>query len=476
MRVISSTNDVRSSKSPSPLPSPGLPGEGEKSLPGFSRGKRKIIDVGAAGFAMRLICKLTAIVTLCSTVAAAEPEIGSTARPFPDTSNRIRVYADQFPSQLNDAQWKFIATHYVGGQKQTRTWVRTIRRLNPGFLMLHYQLALGAGPAKIVIGDQWTSDADLIDKHEDWFVHDAAGHRLQQKQWAWNVMNIGFEANHPKTGFPRYWVDSALSRMRENEDDGVFADSYTQDILMLQTDPGGFPSFTDVETCKSQWLPGLNAYGHFIERQFQAAPERFYFLPNLGALQTKWDNVTRLDVGDGGMVEGFASPGSGRSYSVEDWKLQMTRVLALAAKNKIILCQSYIDPRDTNQRWFVIGSHLLTKGRHSFVNMFEKSSLEWYPEYEVKLGDFDGPPQTDVSRYWDTEAGVFRRAFAHGEVLVNPDERAASIRFAMSVRLIGATGGGLFDGHKAWSSGLTTTTTHDVEIPPHSARVVMIDR
>jgi hypothetical protein len=434
------------------------------------------MGVGRVGRAMRLICKLAALVTVCATVAAAEPELGSVVRPFPDTSDRIGVYADQFPAQLNDAQWKFIAAHYVGGQKQTRNWVRTIRRLNPGFLMLHYQLAVGAGPAKIVTGDRWTSDADLINKHEDWFLHDAAGRRLLQKQWGWNVMDISFEANHPGTGFPRYWVDSAFARMRENEDDGAFADSYTQDILMLQTDPGGFPSFTDVATCKSQWLPGLNAYGHFIERQFQATPERFYFLPNLGALVTKWDNVTRLDVGDGGMVEGFASPGGGRSYSVEDWKLQMTRVLALAAESKIVLCQSYIDTRDMDQRWFVIGSHLLTKGRQSFLNMFEKSSLEWYPEYELKLGRFDGPPQTDVSHYWDPEQGIFRRAFAHGEVLVNPDERAVHIHFATSVRLISAAGGGLFDGKEAWSGGLAMTTTGDVEIPPHSARVVIFDR
>jgi hypothetical protein len=38
MRVISSTSGVRSSKSP--LPSPGVPGEGEKSSPGLSRAKR----------------------------------------------------------------------------------------------------------------------------------------------------------------------------------------------------------------------------------------------------------------------------------------------------------------------------------------------------------------------------------------------------------------------------------------------------
>jgi hypothetical protein len=419
---------------------------------------------------------LPAFLATAATAAAAQPQLGSAARPFPDTSERIMVYADQFPNQLTDAQLNFIATHYAGGQKQTRSWVQRVRRINPRFLMLHYQLAVGTGPATIVIGDQWTSDFALVNKHEDWFLHDSAGHRLLEKQWGWNVMEIGFDADHPRSGFPHYWVDSALSRMRENEDDGVFADSYTQDILMMQVQPEGFPCFTDVPTCKTQWLPDLNAYGEFIRRHFQAEPERFYFLPNLGGLMTTWDNVTKFDVGDGGMVEGFASPGGGRSYAQDDWKLQMTRVLALAAEEKIVLCQTYIDPADANQRWFVVGSYLLSKGRHSFLNMFQKTSLEWYPEYELKLGAFDEPPQTDLTSYWLPEYKVFRRRFANGQVLVNPEAQPAEVQFNDPVRLLGAVGGGVFGVEKAWSGELTETRTRDVEVPPHSARVVIYER
>lgn len=412
----------------------------------------------------------------CANAAAAQPQLGSVSRPFPDTTDRIMVYADQFPDQLTDAQLKFIATHYAGGQKQTRSWVQRVRNINPGFLMLHYQLALGTGPARILIGNQWSSDFDLVDRHEDWFLHDAAGHRLLQKQWGWNVMDVRFEASHPRSGFPQYWVDSAVSRMRENEDDGVFADSYTQDILMMQVEPAGFACFTEVLACKSQWLPSLNTYGEFIERHFHAQPEKFYFLPNLGGLVSTWDNVTKIDVGDGGMVEGFASLGQGRFYSVDDWKLQMTRVLALAAEDKVVLCQTYIDSADINQRWFVVGSYLLSKGRHSFLNMFRKTSLEWYPEYGLKLGAFDEPPQSDVTAYWLPDFKVFRRRFADGQVLVNPDEQPAEVQFNDPVRLLGAAGGGLYGGETAWSGDLTETRTRDVEIPAHSARVVMYAR
>jgi hypothetical protein len=102
---------------------------------------------------------------------ASETRLHSAVRSFPESRERILVYADQLPSQLTDAQWKFVATHYVGGQKQTRSWVRTIRQLNPNFLMMHYQLGLGAGPAKFVVGDEWTSDFDQLSKHDGWFLH-----------------------------------------------------------------------------------------------------------------------------------------------------------------------------------------------------------------------------------------------------------------------------------------------------------------
>ncbi|CAN5370297.1 hypothetical protein BH10PLA1_BH10PLA1_17120 [soil metagenome] len=112
------------------------------------------------------------------------------------------------------------------------------------------------------------------------------------------------------------------------------------DVLMRQLKTAKFPWFSNAQACKTEWLPQLNAYGDFVQQHFQAAPEKFYFLPNLGGFITTWDRVTKLDVGDGGMVEGFAMPRPGQFYSPEDWKLQMTRIVALVAKEEIVLCQT----------------------------------------------------------------------------------------------------------------------------------------
>lgn len=417
--------------------------------------------------------KITFTLLALLLLSVANAQIGAAARSFPDSCNGILIYADQLPSQMTEAQMRFAATHYVGSQKMTRAWIRRMRRLNPHFLMLHYQLAVGTGPAAFLDGDQWTNDFQEVTKHESWFMHDAASHRLRQPAWDWYVMDIRFDGDRPKTGFPDYWLQTALQRMRDNEDDGCFADSYTQDILMNQLQPPT-PLFTDVARNKRDWLPQLNRYGAFCAAGFHRQPERFYYLPNLGGLVTTWDHVTELAVGDGGMNEGFCASGPGQYYSVDDWKLQMSRLLGLAAHGKILLCQTSIAGANADHRWFVVGSFLLTKGRHSYLNMFQNSSLEWYLEYEVPLGPYLEEPKKNVSDYWVSAWGVYRRDYAGGMVLVNPGAQPVTIAdLGGTFRLVEAQGGGPVDADGHVTGHLTFRTVTSLTLPAHSARVLL---
>ena len=263
-----------------------------------------------------LICRVMTACLLGVSLLPCRAQNARSPRPFPDTQSRIRVFADQLPTQLTDTQRHFIASHYVGSQKQTCAWVRKIREINPGFLMLHYPLAVGAGPVELLDGDTWMNDFDRVTKHEDWFVHNEQGNRLLQTDWNWYVMDIRFAGSTPRTGFPEYWLRTCLKRMRDAEADGCFADSYTQDIVMHQVKPPGAAIFSDVEACRRDWLPNLNRYGSYVAAAFHRQPERFAFLPNLGGMVTTWDKVTDLAIGDGGMNEGFCAPAPNQSYVV----------------------------------------------------------------------------------------------------------------------------------------------------------------
>lgn len=406
------------------------------------------------------------------TLAPCQAQNAAPPRLFPDTSAKILVFADQLPTQITEAQRRFIAAHYVGSQKQTRAWIRKVRQINPDYLLLHYQLAVGAGPASFLDGDSWINDFDQVAKHEDWFIRNAKGERLLQPDWKWYVMDIRFKGDVPRTGFPDYWLKTCLKRMRDCEADGCFADSYTQDILMNQVKPSA-PLFSDVEVCKREWLPNLNHYGAYVAAAFHRQPEKFVFLPNLGGMVATWDKTTNLAVGDGGMNEGFCASGPDNYYSDDDWKLQMNRLLGLAAKGKIVLCQTGIAPAALDHRWFVVGSHLLTKGRRSYLTMFQKSPFEWYPEYTLDLGAYKEEPKPDIDSYWRPEWKCYAREFAKGIVLVNPLAAPTTVTFPTPLRVLTAQGGGAVGEDGKAPGSLSETAVTSVIIPAHSARIAL---
>jgi Hypothetical glycosyl hydrolase family 15 len=227
-----------------------------------------------------------------------------------------------------------------------------------------------------------------------------------------------------------------------------------------------------VDDCLANWIPNLNQYGAYCATTLHSQPEVFYYLPNLGALITSWD-TTNYGVGDGGMNEGFAIPDSTNYYALSDWQLQMGRNLNLSSQGKIVIGQSYINGSNNDQRWFVVGSHLLTKGNRSYLNMFQTNSLEWYPEYTVDLGTFDAEPVADLSQYWNSTWGVYQRNFENGIVLVNPGTTAVKVRLGGTYNLVASSGGGPVPSSGSQPGSLSTSAVTSVKIPAHSARVLL---
>ncbi|HZU60252.1 MAG TPA: hypothetical protein VE983_04760, partial [Solirubrobacteraceae bacterium] len=66
-------------------------------------------------------------------------------RPIPNTSGAIHVWNDQLPDSMTAAQIAFVAAHVDGTQKVSLQTARRLRSHKPGFLVLHYRLAIGDG-------------------------------------------------------------------------------------------------------------------------------------------------------------------------------------------------------------------------------------------------------------------------------------------------------------------------------------------
>lgn len=396
-----------------------------------------------------------------------------TGRAWPDSSARIVVFADQLPEGLSEAQRRFAAAHLAGTQKMRVSEIRALRVYNPNFLCLHYQLALGCGVHAFIVGDQWTSDWAYVNSQESWFLHNSLAQRVRQTVWDWDVMNVTGSAGAFNTGFPEYWMTTCLERIAINENDGVFADSFTADAYFDQCNPS-HPWFQDVGQCLAQWVPSLNAYGAAIRNRFEVDGRGYRFLPNLGALITAWD-ATDYSLGHGGMIEGFCFWEAGAYFDPSDWQLQLERALALARSNRIVICQSYIgDASNINDRLFALASYLLIKGAHTYINLMAASGLEYYPEYTLSLGSAVGGMPSGLADLWDSTWQVYRRSFANALVLVNPGNTAVPIVLPGSnYLLVAVSGGGSVNEDGAYIGGISAVAVTSLTVTAHSGVILL---
>ncbi|MCX6357579.1 MAG: putative glycoside hydrolase [Candidatus Aureabacteria bacterium] len=404
---------------------------------------------------------LACLAMVCPSTAVAQ------ARTFPDTRDGIHVFSDQIQSGMTPAQYAFAAARLVGCQKMLLDDVRSLRALNPSFIVLHYQLGCGNGQEPFIDGNTWTFDWSLVNGREEWFMHQG-GARLHMVAWNWYLMDIGSD------GYRNYWIASCLQRMRDTECDGVFADSFTIDGYFNALSPD-HPWFTDPDQCLANWVPALQAYGSYLHAALSA--EEFFFLPNLGGLVTGWDTTDYADLGDGGMIEGFGAWGNDSYFDLADWRLQMDRTLALARAGKIILCQSYTSDAALNERLFLTGCYLLIKGARTYFNMIgaeHGEELLYYPEYGIPIGAYQGDIPASIDELYDAARGCYRRDYSNGMVLVNPGDGEADVAdLGGTWELVAASGGGAVDDHGHTDGTLAYQPVTGVRLPAHSAAILL---
>ena len=296
----------------------------------------------------RLLGLAVAVALLAGAPAAAA------RRPIPDTSGAVHVWQDQLPDSMTAAQIRFVAQHVDGTQKVSRQTAAALRGIHPGFLVLHYRLGIGDGPVPFRIGDRWASDYGSVKRHDAWFWH-MDSRRVVNRESNWYVMN-------PDSGWRSYWAHRVLYEARLLSDDGVFADSLSVPQYL------GADNFTppfQYFVGEAAWTGRVDRFMRYEERRLRG---RLWIIPNAGSWITTRDR-TDYAIPDGVMIEGFAEGQPPGYYALSDWRLEMNRVLGLVHRGKVILAQSYLSASDLVARGFVLGSYLLVKGSHTFVNM-----------------------------------------------------------------------------------------------------------
>jgi len=419
--------------------------------------------------------------TVAATTIASGAGANAAPRPWPDTTSGVHVFGDQPSQGLTDAQIAFVAAHYAGVQKITRSEANRFRAVNPEFLVLHYRLGLGLGYRAIegtcepsggwllvIEGNEWVREwpgSGVV--KEGWFYHqpEEDGSRVLNCDWGWYLMDLD------KPAWRAFWTAEVERQIEANDDDGVFMDSLSVPNYL---GGGSFdPPLPDFDPAfEAAWTERIDDWLAWLQTQPIGDA---YIIPNAGSWITTRD-ATTYAAADGLMIEGFAIEADESPYPLEDWQLQMNRVLGAVGRGQAILAQSYA--LGHQERLFGLGSYLLVKGSRTFLTFEGGSEPEWWPEYDVPIGAPIETPDAvgDLDPNGDD---VYVRRFENGMVLVNPTSPwdgtgvTRTVDLGGSFHLVHTSGGGALPPSGVPGGTLTFETVTSVTLPPYSAAVVL---
>jgi hypothetical protein len=239
--------------------------------------------------------------------------------------------------------------------------------------------------------------------------------------------------------------------------DGVFMDSTSV--------PNDFGPATYTPALPAYDPPWELTWSKKIERWLAYAQShvRKPIIVNAGSWVTTREKTSYANAA-GVMVEGFAT-----SLAPADWQLELTRALALAKLNKVVICQSYPDVDDVAARMFDLGSYLLIRGSHTYLNFGEGIRVSWFPEYDLDLGAPVDPPGLQQDQ------GAFVRHFANGLVVVNPGDSTITYKLPAAMRNETPSGGGAVpdNGVLPATWGMSEATVTTVTLQPRHAAVLL---
>jgi len=393
-------------------------------------------------------------------------------RFIPSTRRWNLIWADQIiPGNFTQAKVTFAAQHYVATQKIFSDQAAQFRAINPNFLVIAYHLAAGLNPLHNDDCPNPKSNTGIgfigivgpkgyVSEYQDYFVpwlalngitegdakyeamfqhYDALdlAHRVWHQDPAW-LMNLA------DVDWQKYLGDVSLDWMNGNSDEGVFFDVAVETNSTLYNPksrdpspvnfdwwapphgPAGEASQTQDRAAFATWMNRrfLSCYQNIFKRFHTGVDSLDYLvIPNTDQMVTSvydphWtDGDASGETIDGAMMESFGS------YRGQDMWLTLERGLRhITGRGKILIAQFY--GVDSTERLRRTAMYMLIKNENSYLNILNADGVEWYPEYEIDLGDQSRLPSTlDSLRIaGQTWQSVWARDYAHGRVLCNTSD------------------------------------------------------
>jgi hypothetical protein len=398
-----------------------------------------------------------------------------TVRVFPETTSKTLVLADQFPTTLSPEQVKFAAEHFVGTEKTPVSFNRMIRKVNPNFIVLHYHLAIWQSAVPYIIdGENWGNDLDVVDPHEDWFMHTGGVQSKDKRMQAFDdhkyLMNITNEEYY------QYFLNKMIEQCKAGEYDGIFLDSYSTNILNYYLQ--NYPDFqgtkakddkTHPELGGKSWLEASEIFMKRLTEDLEK--HNIKALPNISDFVTAWD-TTDYSLSHGGMAEGALQ--WQKHYDWSEWKRGMNGLIPLVNKDKILILESFLDDElDYRERLYRLGSYLLIRGKYTYITYFKDNPFRYYPEFDVDVGT---PLESAQNSIDDLKVGdLYIREFDKGIVVVNPnDENFVTYSVPEGYKKVTVEGGGTISNDGTINGRVIyETISGNTSLPPKSALILV---
>jgi hypothetical protein len=253
----------------------------------------------------------------------------------------------------------------------------------------------------------------ISEQHPDWFLLDTEGQRIlvQDQDTNLSLMDPG------NPGWRSFFLDRIKKIQAEPNWDGVFLDNVPVTLAFREKSghlPAAYPDDTSYQTAVQGFLEYLyEGYFH---------PNQKLVVANLVSRKDDAVWISQLNYLDGAMHEGWAIDWPDGYRSVDTWEKQMALAEQTQEMGKTMVMVSQGAQEDRALQNFAFASYLLINHGNAF---FRYASSEHYADvwlYENYTYDLGEPLG---SRYREGQA--WRRDFARGTVLVNPETHQAEI-------------------------------------------------
>jgi hypothetical protein len=325
-----------------------------------------------------------------------------------------------------------VLSNYPGfkpGGQSYETAIKAIKAKNPNILLFVYVNSNEHGKDAKVYGGgtAWDVYRNKLEA-SNWWLYKAghAGTRVvstfHKDMYIINNTPLSVKDSAGSSAMDwitKYYVDTYYKPAPSI--DGLFMDNvFTQPYVDGDWNRDGKIDAKD-SVDAGKWL--RQGFARYYKLSAQLMPGKLQ-IGNIGDWGDPKATITEYQgVANGGVLEAFI----GKSYSVEGyagWQSMMDRyrkVMGAIAEPKLAIFNQWGRRTDYQAVRYGLGSTLLDDGYYSFTDDATKfHGVPWFDEYDAKLGEATTLPP---KKAW--QAGVFRRDYNNGIVLVNPKGNGA---------------------------------------------------